>query len=267
MDKENHHEIESKLLVLAKHPKNFLLQIAQKSAVSGYKLIKIGRHEIRDIYFDSPDGQLKRQRLALRLRKVNDHFLLTVKGKTQFSKWGGVSRLEIELPYSLSALKEMEDVLRHHQVSLNLFVPKKMTDNPTTFLQNSSLKIIQDRETSRLIRQVISKERPEEILAEMALDTISYHLENLSVYQAEIELEAKSTKGIEAIRHIQDYLLKKHPYSLRIWTLSKLTTGLAIEMLFREGKLHSYFGDQNYLLPAVYDLILKNMNPISQWNE
>ncbi len=262
MDKENHHEIESKLLVIAKYPKNFLSHIAQKSAMSGYKLIKAGKQKIRDIYLDSPDGQLKQQRLALRLRKMNDHFFLTIKGKTQLARWGGVSRLEIELPYSLSAVKEMENILRHQNVSLNLFVQNKITNDPLTFLQNSSLKIIQDRETRRLIRQVISKESPPKILAEMALDTIRYHLQNLSIYQAEIELEAKSTAGIKAIQHIHTFLLQKYPDSLRSWTLSKLTTGLLLEKLSQTEKLQSFLNDQNFLIPETYERMLKTLNTL-----
>lgn len=258
MKKNNHTEIESKLLVIAKRPKDFLEQISRKSIVIHYKLIKIGRQKIRDIYLDSTDDQLKQQRLALRLRKINHHFFLTLKGKTQMAKWGGVSRLEIELPYSLSALKKIDEILKQNNISFNLFAKKSVTENPLTFLQHAPLKIIQDRETSRRIRHIVSQEHSEKILAEMALDTVTYRLTNLTIHQAEIELEAKSSAGIEAIQHIHNFLLQTNPDKLRIWTLSKLTTGLLLEKISQKENLQSYLDNQNYLLPEIYELILKN---------
>lgn len=256
-------EVETKLLIIAPNPETFLRQMANTSTILNYQLRKKGRRKIRDIYLDTKSGDLKTGRLALRLRKMNNNYLLTLKGKTVIYDWGGVKRLEIELPWSLKSVKQMNRILTENQIPFIFSENLYRTLNPVNYLhQLTDIEIIQDRETRRLIRYITQKEHPEKILAEMALDIVSYHLQNLLIHQAEIELEAKSSAGIKAIQHIHTFLLQKYPDALRSWTLSKLTTGLLLEKMSQTESLSSFLNDQNFLLPEMYERMLKNLNTL-----
>jgi inorganic triphosphatase YgiF len=254
-------EIEAKLLITAQDPSAFLKRIARETSILNYQLIKYGRKHIRDIYLDTAAFALKNQRLALRLRKMNNDYFLTLKGKTKISDWG-VERLEVELPWSASSIREIKEILAANNAPLNL--TENLTDirNPLEYLQRSNLKIIQDRKTTRLIRTVVLPQYPNEILVELALDTVTYQLTGQIILQAEIELEAKSTEGLEAVRQIKEHFLQQYPQQLRIWTISKLSTGMLIEQLHHEGILKQFLSNQDYLLPQAYDYLLEKFTGI-----
>ena len=255
-------EIEVKLLITAQDPVVFLKGIARKSAVLNFQLIKHGRRHIRDIYLDTSAFKLKNQRLALRLRKQNSQYFLTLKGKTKIRDWGGVERLEVELPWSASSLRKINKILTENNAPLNLTNNLTGIRNPLEYLPHSNLKIIQDRKTSRLIRAVILPHHPNNILAELALDTVSYQLAGQIILQAEIELEAKSAEGLEPVRQIREHFLQRYPQQLRSWTISKLSTGLMIEQLQQEGILKQFLSSHDYLLPQAYDYFTKKFTNI-----
>jgi inorganic triphosphatase YgiF len=255
-------EIEVKLLITAQDPVVFLKGIARKSAVLNFQLIKHGRRHIRDIYLDTSAFKLKNQRLALRLRKQNSQYFLTLKGKTKIRDWGGVERLEVELPWSASSIQKMQKILRENHAVLNLTDDLKNLRDPLEYLKQAGLKVIQDRETHRLIRAVLHPEDPGNILVELALDTVTFRLKGLIILQAEIELEAKSAEGLEPVRQIREHFLQRYPQQLRSWTISKLSTGLMIEQLQQEGILKQFLSNQNYLLPQAYDYLTEKFTNV-----
>jgi inorganic triphosphatase YgiF len=257
-------EVESKLLIMDPDPASFLRQISRKSHLSIYRLIKQGRLLIRDVYLDTPEAALKNQRLALRLRKQNENYFLTLKGKTEISDWGGVKRLEIELPWSLNSYLRIINLLKENAILIDSFPKNISITSPLDILKNPSFTIVQDRETRRLIRKVMSANQQQKVLAELALDTVTYHLADLTVLQAEIELEAKDVAGLNTVRELTEYLIQEYPKRLRSWTISKLSTGILIGQLHQEENIQKFVNRQNYLLPLAFDRIAKKVNSIQE---
>ncbi|OGB66089.1 MAG: hypothetical protein A2Y94_09385 [Caldithrix sp. RBG_13_44_9] len=261
---QKHQEIESKLIITAQDPAAILQQIARKSALLKYQLIKCGRINLRDIYLDTPDFQLKQQRLALRLRKSNNRYYLTLKGKSKLTSWGGVERLEIELPWSGKSYRQIIEILKENDILIDSSQENPSTASPIDILKNPAFTIIQDRETRRLIRKVVSVHRQRKELAELALDTVTFHLVDQTVLHTEIELEAKVRDGLDTVRELTEYLVQKYPENLRSWPISKLSTGKLIEQLHQEENIQNFLNRQNYLLPLAFKRIAKKIDSIRE---
>lgn len=257
-------EVESKLLIIDPDPASFLRYLSRKSAISTYQLIKQGRLLIRDVYLDTPEAQLKNHRLALRLRKQNNQYFLTLKGKTKISDWGGVERMEVELSCSLTSYRHILDILKNNGVVIDNSSKNISLSAPLDILKDPSFTVIQDRETRRLIRGIVSPHEPQKVLAELALDTVTFHLVDQSVLQAEIELEAKDVDGQDTVRELTDYFIQQYPENLRSWPISKLSTGILLERLQQETDIRRFINKQHYLLPEIFNLLQKRINGISE---
>lgn len=264
MTNKNNTEIEAKLIITAQDPAAIRQQIARKSTILNYRLLKRGRIHLRDIYLDTPDFKLKKQRLALRLRKFNNQYYLTLKGKSKLTSWGGVERLEIELPWSGKSYRKIIEVLKKNGIEIDNSPKNPPTVSPLDILKNPAFTIIQDRETRRLIRKVVSPRRQREELAELALDTVTFHLADHTVLQAEIELEAKHLNGLDTIQQLSEYFLQQYPNDLRKWTISKLSTGKLIEQLHQEENIQNFISPQNYLLPEAFNRLAKKIDSIRE---
>ena len=264
MSSKDQKEIEAKLLITAQNPAAVFDQIARRSTILNYRLLKRGRIHLRDIYLDTPDLKLKKNRLALRLRKLNKHYYLTLKGKSRLTTWGGVERLEIELPWSGKSCHRMIEILKEHRIIIESSFKISALTSPLDILKNPAFILIQDRETRRLIRYIVSKKNQRRVLAELALDTVCYHLAGVTVLQAEIELEAKAADGLDTIRQLTEYLLQQYSHDLQSWPISKLSTGILIEQLQQETDIRRFINKQHYLLPEIFSLLRKKINGIAE---
>jgi len=264
MSSKDQKEIEAKLLITAQNPNAVLSQIARMSSLLNYRLLKRGRINLRDIYLDTPDFKLKQQRLALRLRKSNSQYFLTLKGKSQLTTWGGVERLEIELPWSGKSCQRIIEILKEHGILIDFSYHTLSQIPPLSLTKNPAFIIIQDRETKRLLRQIVAEKNRRKVLAELALDTVHFHLAGLTVLQAEIELEAKDVDGQDTVRALTEYFIQDYPENLRSWTISKLSTGILLEQLQQETDIRKFINTQHYLLPEIFDLLIKKISGIRE---
>ena len=117
------------------------------------------------------------------------------------------------------------------------------------------LEMIQQRRTRREARNVVRRGKtPSSILAEMAIDRVTYILNNTKVGLSEVEVEAKSPKGLATVQDIANALISKYHPNLRQWFHGKFVTGLAIRKLLETKQFHSYIlnGD---LRPEAFELI------------
>ncbi len=246
-------EQEVTLIIVSDHPEVVSRQIADLPSIAAYRLVPGETIAIHDIHFDSLERVLEANRLALRIREIAGAIWLSFKGPSQHLWAGGVARLEIEQPWSMSALKGILDELEATGVrTLGLF-EETTALSPPEVMRALGFEEIQDRETDRMTRSAVEGDRDGPVLAEVAIDSVLYHLPGVEVRHHEIEIEAKSWGGLSAAQNIAAALLERFKPALRSWSGSKLAIGRAIQMLQRDEALGQFLGKNGNLLPAAYD--------------
>jgi hypothetical protein len=100
-------------------------------------------------------------------------------------------------------------------------------------LKNSGLAVIQQRHTTREVRNVVFDHRyTRPPVAELDIDSVDYvFTDNKKVHVYNIEVEAKGGSDPAVIQSLTGYLLKTYPDVLKLWNHSKLATGKFIERL------------------------------------
>jgi inorganic triphosphatase YgiF len=249
-------EREATLIIWSQDPQAVARQIAGLTSIANFRLLPHGSIAIHDIYFDTLDHALQAQKLALRVREVGAAHWTTLKGQSQPDDWGGVSRLEIEVPWSQNALARVVKELVRRKVKI--MQPRQDFDRaqPLQVMTSLGLEVIQDRETHRQIRNIVrAGEGNSPALAELAIDSVVYHFGDQQVYHHEVEIEAKAENVSTVLGAVIETLLTMYKPALRRWDHAKLTTGKAIDKMLREGSLQGLLDTSNNIKPAAYDRI------------
>ena len=231
-------EVELSLVITADDPESVLRRLARLREVGSYVLHARGSDRIVDHYFDTPDGALRKQGLALRLRMLDGATLIGLKGPRRSASTRTEDRLELEGPFSSEAVEEVaRRIGGGRPVAGSTDVDSA---DPDAILEAAlGVGLIQRRETVRLLRDVADAREPSgPVLAELALDRVRFEVGSREVRHYEIEIEAKRTgRGTSAARAIAAELVTRHPDELAEWPYGKLPTGKAIEQLLADGKL------------------------------
>ena len=231
-------EVELSLVITADDPESVLRRLARLREVGSYVLHARGSDRIVDHYFDTPDGALRKQGLALRLRTLDGATLIGLKGPRRSASTRTEDRLELEGPFSSEAVEEVaRRIGGGRPVAGSTDVDSA---DPDAVLEAAlGVGLIQRRETVRLLRDVADAREPSgPVLAELALDRVRFEVGSREVRHYEIEIEAKRTgRGTSATRAIAAELVTRHPDELAEWPYGKLPTGKAIEQLLADGKL------------------------------
>ncbi|CAH1070343.1 Adenylate cyclase [Candidatus Nitrotoga sp. 1052] len=165
-----HTEIELKLLIDSANIPQLLQHPLLKSACKSGPL----RQKLHSIYFDTPDLELMRQRIALRLRQAGGHWIQTVKGSGNVE--GGLhQRPEWEVPVT-GGMPDFDklSVSPWH----SFFTPD---------IQNRLIPIF----VTDFWRTIWLMELPNGLI-ELALDAGEIQAKNKQVPICEVELELKS---------------------------------------------------------------------------
>lgn len=218
-------EIEATLLVQSEAPEDLTAEISQLEKIGSWRVQKQPSLAIHDRYFDTADARLQQQRLSLRFRQINHESKLTLKGGGEETDWGALRRTEIESPWSLEALR---NVLREIEGFESADITGLPESDPVAALQKLGLKIIQERKTDRTVRNILGSH--DTLLAELALDRVTYQFGQRQILHHEIEVEARGG-NVDAVRKIVESLKSLDDMKLRPWAYSKLATGKAIEEL------------------------------------
>lgn len=246
------------MVICSENPEDVADRISEITLVSDYRLIHYSTISIRDVYWDNSEGTLRRKRISLRLRKIDNNLLVTIKGGGKLTDWGGVERLEIEVPWSPDGFYRIIDELKSNSIDLPLNINNFDTENPAETLVNLGFNPIQDRETNRKIKN-ITLNKNSEVLAELAIDTVFYKVKDQIVRHFEIEIESKHKNGTEAVKKVLANFSEMFGSLLRIWTFSKLSTGLALEQLSQDKPKEKYFNIRNCILPETYNKITNRL--------
>ena len=238
-------EVELTLRITSEQPGEVLREIAAVRSMDRYRLIPGSTIEIHDAYFDTPEFGLGKGGYALRVRRQDGPFMLALKGRERKYGHGGVSRLEIEGPWSEEILEEAARELGHGLVKVQGF---DRTD-PFATLARMGFEMIQSRQTVRTLMDVLC-EHAERPFGEMALDRVCYQAAGRGYLHHEIEIEAKGENSKGTVEGFAACLIRTFPGLLTPWEHNKLITGFALEELFRRGELpRTHGGDMAMPLP------------------
>lgn len=248
-------ESEAKLVICSEQPQLVVEQLAALSSIAGYRLLPQDSEPIHDIYFDTPDAQLRQQAMSLRVREIGpaagaDSYRLTLKGPQQPTDWGGFTRLEIEKVWSEDTLKRITAELAKRGISVQQtrgFEP----DRPVNVVTALGLIIVQDRSTHRQVRNIIAAAGDEKAMAEMAIDSVTFKVRGQAVHHYELEIEAKQENVSTHLMTIIEALTTQYASILQPWSYGKLLTGKTIEQLSELGSLPELL-EGNNLSPAAY---------------
>jgi len=254
-------ELEVKLTIIHSNPDLFADKISKLDKIGRYKLKLPELKQIHDTYFDTAEETFRRSRMAFRLRIENDQHFFTVKGKTKVQQWGGVERIEIESPWSIKAFQKTLMQLEQYGIILQVKDELLKDDNPMESMDNIGFFIIQDRHTSRLIRQI---ESGRNIVAELAIDKVDYQVKDRQLIHYEIEIEAKNSKGSKEIQEIQRTLQSTYGDSLRLSVFSKLMLGMVLKELPYNPKFFDLQKPLSNLTPTAYEWIEERLKAIHE---
>ncbi|MFQ5637272.1 MAG: CYTH domain-containing protein [bacterium] len=238
-------------------PQYVIAEIADVSQIADYRLKPAPEQNLYDLYFDTPSEALKAKKMSLRLREIDEATLLTLKGPSRRTDWGGVNRREIELVWGSENLMRILAELRACDIHLSARGKKHQpTQPPLECLLDRGLQVIQDRTTRRQIRNIVAGEgNGEPILAELALDSVVYRFNDAQVKHYEVEIESKNPGGVTAVKDVLEALQSTYKNVLRLWDYSKLATGEAIKKLLAKFPEERLLDQGGNIRPEGYDRI------------
>lgn len=251
-------EVEATLAVTSESPGEVAERIEALDGVGGHPLEWRGWEELRDVYLDTPRGDLGEHGLALRLRRGEAGWTVTLKGEARPAPGGGVERSELEAAWSGDGWRLVLEELQRLGVA-----PSSVSDaddtsapgtapvDPVQAVRSVGLVVVQDRRTLRRTARVLpTGAGGREPVAHLAVDTVRYRPRSgRTVVHREVEVEAtgRAPEGLPG--RIADRLRDRFGDDLRPWEHGKLATGTALETL------HPPVGPNGDLLPAAYDVL------------
>ena len=236
-------EIEFVLVVSSQDPMATVRDISGLVSVGNFEMRPGGHEKIHDVYFDTPEGALRRKKMTLRIREVNNEYFITLKQNPGLFSRKRDERQELQLPWSPDSFDRVFAEFERRGIRLDR--AKGRASNPSEALRNVGLKILQDRETERQTRLVLHGNDIGPVLAELAIDSVTYHFDGRDIRLYELEIEAKSESGRAMLKDVRREILEEFSSELRPWKWGKLATGRAIERLLRAGNLEGFLnGDR-----------------------
>ena len=230
-----------------------LKELADLRSILNYRLEPGQSKTIHDRYFDTIDRRLRKRGANLRIREIDGSLFISVKSHTRRTLRGATARREIEVPWSkqnlLSHIKDLE-------LEADLALPERQFSDadPLAAMEATGLQLVQDRETRREVRNVSSVRKPDLVLAELAIDRVTYHIgnHNISIFEVEVEEKAKGSSSV--ISDVTKALLQAYQPSLQKWSHGKFVTGLAIQRLLETEPADNLLG-QDRLKPEALGTI------------
>lgn len=259
------HEIEAALIVCTDGPQAIGQRLAGLQTLAEFSLLPRATQTIEDIYFDTTDRSLQARLIALRVRRLDGTPLLTMKADSHRIA-AGEDRLEIEAPWSPSALHDVVSELRSRGVGVPESPGETGSADPVAVMASLGLEEVQTRLTRRMLRDIVARGAQSEPLAELAIDAVTYRFREGRVRLLEVEVEAKGQGDAATVERITASLRDEFPSQLRPWPYGKLPTGKAVQELLADSKLDGLTGEDGMLRPAACEQIagLLNRGAISQ---
>src|SRR2546427_893148 len=231
-----------------------LNQLSSLRSIRNYRLEPGPSKTIRDTYFDTPDGRLRKRGTNVRIREIDGAFFISTKWGARRTLKGATLRKEVEVPWSERALRNLINDLKLELRGSPWLQSSEAT--PIESMKTIGLQIIQDRETKREVRYVSFGIKPTLVLAELAVDRVTYRIGNHNASIFEVEVEEKAKKSSSAVRDVTKALLHAYQPTLQKWSQGKFVTGLAIQRLL-ETEPVDHLLDHDRLRPEAFNKIEK----------
>jgi len=226
-----------------------LNQLSSLRSIRNYRLEPGPSKTIRDTYFDTPDGRLRKRGTNVRIREIDGAFFISTKWGARRTLKGATLRKEVEVPWSERALRNLIKDLKleiggspWHQFS---------EATPIESMKTIGLQMTQDRETNREVRNISSWLKPTLVIAELAIDRVTYHIGNHNASIFEVEVEEKAKKSSSVVRDVTKALIHAYQPALQKWSQGKLVTGLAIQRLLETEPVDNLL-DHDRLRPEAF---------------
>jgi len=256
-------EMEATLIICSQDPEEVAQKIVALTEIKNYRLLPQKPKTIHDIYFDKHDPKsekgdfiLEAKKMALRVREIGATHLITLKGPSKKTDWGGIERPEMERLWCKDAVTSVLKETKHKKLKKLQLSEDFDRKQPRDVMIGLSLKVVQDRETLRQIRNVVALDDDDSpIFGEMAIDSVTYTFGKQKILHYEVELESKMRDGANVVKAVSENLVKMFEPALRRWDYGKLATGKAIEKLLDEGALEGLVDGKNKLKLSAYDKI------------
>lgn len=248
-------EVEASLAIAALDPGAVVKKLAGLRWLGGYRLAPRPLRRICDTYVDTPELELARHLVSLRLRRTNDELALTLKGDDPSAGAGIKVRRELELPWSEEALQRVWAELAGYGVRLPA-EPARREGAPLARLRQRGLGVLQERSTRRLAREVVSAAEGAEPLAELVIDRVDFTFQGRTIRHREVEIELKAGQERSLVGELAAALAAKAPGALLPWSVPKLALGLWLERLLAAGALDRWLAPDGALLPEAYPALL-----------
>lgn len=253
-------EVESAVLIRAAEPAAIASRIAKWTTLEEFRLIARATEAIEDDYVDTAERALAARRIALRVRRVDGAARLTLKGPGPRTNGAAENRMEIEAPYSVGAATRVLRALSDLGIAMPRRTASRTWKRPADFLRALGLVAVQKRTTRRMVRDVALAEDPNrKVLAELAIDTVTYSIRGTRVRLCELEVEARRPEGVRVANRLPALLVAGAPDALKPWKYSKFAMGRAFEALAEEGKLARHVGAGDWFTPRGFDELEKRL--------
>lgn len=222
-------EIEAKLLVRSSEMERIKCELLSRRSVGPYVLRKPSDPvtRIRDTYYDTPQWDLHRRGLSLRVRKVDDATKTTL--KAQRSQDGSVHvRQEVEQELDARATASILALLAHRGlIGADLVDPAvgDAGDEPLAALALCGLSPVAKVDKTRHTREVVAGELT---VASLSVDEIRLSRGDATQRQLEIEIEAKSPSGRHVVERVAHGLKHMYPGVAEPTKLSKLERAFSL---------------------------------------
>jgi len=240
-------------LIIKNNSDRITNELSRAQRVSGYDLKPKPSQVIQDTYFDTRERFLREKRISLRIRRMDDTLLLSTKSDIRKIAGDIIQRREMERPWSYNSIRVLA---RNLKLNFPIMSSSKFQSLPASrALRTMGLEVIQERRTHREPRDIVIRDKvPVSILAELAIDHVTYDFGDITVGLSEIEVEAKGARSLARVREIADVLISKYSPSLQQWFHGKFVTGLAIQKLLKTKAFHSSLVNGD-LGPEAFQLI------------
>ena len=208
---------------------------------------------IHDTYYDTGENSLRKRKITLRTRRLAGTLLISSKSDIRKVSGNIIRRREIEVPWSYDSVRLLAKNLRLRTPAVSISEFQRIPASRT--LAAMGLEAIQERQTRRESRNIFRRGMSStSILAELAIDTVTYTFKKIKVGLHEVEIEAKAPGGLPIIRKIAIELISRHRPYLQQWSHGKFVTGLAIMKLLKTKRFRTHLVDGE-LKPGAFQLI------------
>lgn len=254
-------EVEATLAVSAETPAEVAERLAELDGIGPYRFEWHGTDELRDVYLDTPSGELRALGLALRLRRTEDGWRITVKGAARPASGGAVERSELELEWSPAGFRRVLEELRRRGVELP-DAPSQHSGSapadPVEAIGDAGFVVVQDRRTRRRRARVAAEGAGGgETLAWLAVDTVHFRdASGRGVRHREVEVEATASAPEGLPGEVAGLLRRRLGDALRPWEHPKLATGAAL------AGIEPPVGPDGDLRPGAYDRLERELSGV-----